>query len=192
MEIIIRVAREEDAEALLNIYAYYVKNTAITFEHEVPTLEDFTRRIKETLKEYPYFVALIDGQIVGYVYAGKFRTRASYVWSASTSIYIDNRYHGLGIGKKLYATLESILEKQNVINVYAAIADPAEEDEYLTHNSEHFHEAVGYQVVARYHECGSKFGRWYNLIEMEKVIGVRSCPPKEFIPFELLRGESWN
>ena len=188
MEIKIRIAREEDAEDLLRIYAYYVKNTAITFEHDVPTLEEFTGRIRETLKNYPYLVALIDGRIVGYIYAGRFRTRASYAWSATTSVYVDRQYHRLGIGKRLYAELETILAKQNVINVYAGVADPVKEDEYLTHNSEHFHEAMGYQVVARYHECGSKFGRWYNIIEMEKIIGKRTCPPQAFIPFRELRG----
>ncbi len=187
MEILIRIAREEDAEDLLNIYAHYVKNTAITFEHEVPTLEEFTSRISETLKNYPYLVVVIDGKIAGYIYAGRFRTRASYAWSASTSIYIDKQYHRRGIGKLLYAELEKILVKQNVVNVYAGAADPVEEDEYLTRNSEYFHEAMGYKVVARYHECGSKFGRWYNLIEMEKIIGERTCPPKEFIPFNELK-----
>ena len=186
-EISIRVATEEDAEALLSIYAYYVENTAITFEHEVPTLEEFKNRIKETLKNYPYLVAVVDGKIVGYIYASRFRTRASYAWSASTSIYLDKQYHRLGIGKMLYEKLESILIKQNVINVYAGAADPVEEDEYLTRNSEHFHEAIGYKTVARYHECGSKFGRWYNLLEMEKIIGKRTYPPKEFISFDKLQ-----
>lgn len=186
MEIQIRVAREEDAKDLLNIYAHYVKNTAITFEHEVPSLEEFTGRIKETLKDYPYLVALAEDKIVGYIYASRFRTRAAYAWSASTSIYIDEQYHRMGIGKRLYAELESILGKQNVVNVYAGAADPVEEDEYLTRNSEHFHESIGYNVVARYCGCGSKFGRWYNLIEMEKVLGKRTCPPKEFIPFSKL------
>lgn len=186
MGILIRVAGEEDAEELLNIYAYYVENTAITFEHEVPTLEEFAIRIKETLNEYPYLVALVDGKIAGYIYASRFRTRASYAWSASTSIYIDKQYHKMGIGKMLYAELENILVKQNVVNVYAGVADPVEEDEFLTHNSEQFHEAIGYKVVARYHECGSKFGRWYNLVEMEKIIGKRMCPPKEFVPFKQL------
>lgn len=189
MEILIRTAREEDAQDLLNIYAYYVKNTAITFEYEVPTLEEFACRIQETLNEYPYLVALVDGKIAGYSYASKFRTRAAYAWSASTSIYIDRKYQGMGIGKRLYAELESILVQQNVVNVYAAIADPVEEDEYLTRNSERFHRAVGYEVVARFRQCGSKFGRWYNLIEMEKVIGERTCPPKEFIPFSELKGK---
>lgn len=189
MDIEIRVAREEDAKELFNIYAYYVANTAITFEHEVPTIAEFTGRIKETLKQYPYLVALIDGKIAGYIYAGKFRTRASYAWSASTSVYIDKKYRRMGIGKILYEELERILAKQNIINVYAGIASPVQEDEYLTRNSEYFHESIGYKMVAKYHECASKFGKWYDLIEMEKIIGERSCPPKEFVPFEKLIDE---
>lgn len=183
MNIMIRIAKEEDAQELLNIYSYYVENTAITFEHEVPSLEEFTTRIRDTLKKYPYLVAEVDGKIVGYVYASIFRTRASYAWSASTSIYVEKNYHKQGIRKRLYTELENILVKQNVINLYAGAADPVEEDEYLTRNSEHFHEAMGYKVVARYHECGSKFGRWYNLLEMEKVIGERTCSPKRFIDY---------
>lgn len=187
MDILIRVAREEDAARLLDIYAYYVENTAITFEHEVPSFEEFSNRIKETLCNYPYLVAVVDGKIAGYIYAGRFRTRASYAWSASSSIYLDKQYHRMGIGKMLYKKLESILRMQNVMNIYAGAADPVKEDEYLTHNSERFHEAIGYKVVARYHECGSKFGRWYNLIEMEKIIGERTCPPKAFIPFGMIK-----
>lgn len=183
MDISIRIAGESDAEALLNIYKFYVENTAVTFECEAPTPEEFIRRIRETLSNYPYLAAVADGKIVGYIYAGRFRARASYAWSASTSIYIDRQYHRMGIGKMLYAELEKILAKQNVVSVYAGIASPTEEDEYLTRSSERFHEAIGYSVVARYHGCASKFGRWYNLIEMEKSIGTRDCPPRAFIPF---------
>ena len=93
----------------------------------------------------------------------------------------------MGIGRLLYERLEEILKKQNVTNLYAGAADPVEEDEYLTRNSELFHEAVGYKTVARFHKCGSKFGRWYNLLEMEKIIGEHCCPPKEFIPFRDLK-----
>lgn len=186
MDVLIRTAREEDAEALLNIYAYYVLHTAVTFEYEVPTIEEFRNRIKTTLQNYPYYVAITEGRIVGYIYAGRLGTRAAYAWSAITSIYIDRQFHGMGIGKKLYAELEKTLAKQHVVNVYARVADPIEEDEYLTHNSEHFHKAIGYEISGRWHKCGNKFGRWYNLIEMEKFIGEHICPPEVFIPYEKL------
>jgi len=187
MEITIRTASVKDAPKLLEIYEYYVKNTAITFEFEVPTLAEFEQRITTTLQNYPYLVAEVDGNIAGYVYASRFRARAAYDWSASTSIYLSKKYQRLGIGRMLYERLEEILKKQNIINIYAGVADPVEEDEYLTRNSERFHEAMGYKTVARFHQCGSKFGRWYNLLEMEKIIGEHCCPPKEFIPFRDLK-----
>ena len=83
----IRVATKEDAEALLAIYAPYVEKTAITFEYEVPSIEEFRCRIQETLKKYPYLVAEKNGKIVGYAYAGAFHARPAYDWAVETSIY---------------------------------------------------------------------------------------------------------
>lgn len=184
MNLLIRIAKEDDAEELLKIYSYYVKNTAITFEQKVPSLEEFSNRIKETLINYPYLVAIVDGKIIGYIYASRFRTRESYICSAATSIYIEKSYQRKGIGKKLYSELCNILLKQNITNVYAGAADPIEEDEYLTHNSEYFHKSMGFEIVAKYNKCAIKFGKWYNLIEMEKIIGEHSNQQKDFIPFK--------
>lgn len=186
MNLLIRIAKEDDAEELLKIYSYYVKNTAITFEQKVPSLEEFSNRIKETLINYPYLVAIVDGKIIGYIYASRFRTRESYICSAATSIYIEKSYQRKGIGKKLYSELCNILLKQNITNVYAGVADPIEEDEYLTHNSEYFHKSMGFEIVAKYNKCAIKFGKWYNLIEMEKIIGEHSNQQKDFIPFKSL------
>ena len=186
MNLLIRIAKEDDAEELLKIYSYYVKNTAITFEQKVPSLEELSNRIKETLINYPYLVAIVDGKIIGYIYASRFRTRESYICSAATSIYIEKSYQRKGIGKKLYSELCNILLKQNITNVYAGAADPIEEDEYLTHNSEYFHKSMGFEIVAKYNKCAIKFGKWYNLIEMEKIIGEHSNQQKDFIPFKSL------
>ena len=186
MNLLIRIAKEDDAEELLKIYSYYVKNTAITFEQKVPSLEEFSNRIKETLINYPYLVAIVDGKIIGYIYASRFRTRESYICSAATSIYIEKSYQRKGIGKKLYSELCNILLKQNITNVYAGVANPIEEDEYLTHNSEYFHKSMGFEIVAKYNKCANKFAKWYNLIEMEKIIGEHSNQQKDFIPFKSL------
>lgn len=186
MNLLIRIAKEDDAEELLKIYSYYVKNTAITFEQKVPSLEEFSNRIKETLINYPYLVAIVDGKIIGYIYASRFRTRESYICSAATSIYIEKSYQRKGIGKKLYSELCNILLKQNITNVYAGAADPIEEDEYLTHNSEYFHKSMGFEIVGKYNKCANKFAKWYNLIEMEKIIGEHSNQQKDFIPFKSL------
>ena len=86
-EIKIRPATEADAAEILNIYAPYITDTAITFEYDVPTLEEFTGRIRHTLEKYPYLVAVRDSEIIGYAYAGAFYGRAAYDWSAETTIY---------------------------------------------------------------------------------------------------------
>ena len=185
--VLIRVAELSDASELQKIYSYYVENTAISFEYIPPTVEEFTERIRNTKKIFPYLVAEIDGKVVGYIYASKFAGRPAYDWSAESSIYIDKDHRRMGIGKKLYEELERILILQNVTNLYAGASDPMEdEDEYLTRNSQHFHEAIGFEVVARFHGCGNKFNRWYNVIRMEKFISEKKCPPEKFIPFSEL------
>ena len=87
MPIQIRAAVPTDAPALLAIYAPYVEQTAITFEYDVPAEAEFTRRIADTLQNYPYLVAEQDGVPVGYAYAGKFHERVAYDWSVDCLLY---------------------------------------------------------------------------------------------------------
>ena len=92
-----------------------------------------------------------------------------------------------GIGKKLYKALEKILGMQNIINVDACITYPEQEDEYVTKNSAQDHTHLGYHIVGRFYKSGYKFGRWYDMVWMEKYIGKHEQPPKEIIPFSKLR-----
>ena len=97
----LRIATVEDAEAILDIYQYYILNTAITYEYVVPSIEEFRGRIQNTLEQYPYLVCERDGEIVGYAYASRLHPRAAYDYSAESSIYVR---HGLtkgGVGKEL-------------------------------------------------------------------------------------------
>lgn len=151
-EYFIRMATVEDASALLEIYAPYVKDTAITFEYSVPSEEEFRRRIECVLSKYPYLVAEKEGEIVGYAYASPFHIRAAYEWAVETSIYIKKDKKNQGIGKKLYEELERLLKLQNILNLYACIAYPETEDEYLTKNSVHFHQHLGYRMVGEIDE----------------------------------------
>ena len=167
----VRTATIEDAEELLNIYAYYVKNTAITFEYEVPSIEEFQHRISKTLEKYPYLVIEKEGKIFGYAYAGALKERAAYGWCVELSIYLDNKAQKCGFGRILYEALENELKAQGYLNLYACIGYPIEEDAYLTKNSAQFHEHLGYRRIGEFHKCGYKFGRWYNMIWMEKIIG---------------------
>ena len=167
----IRSATREDAERLLEIYSYYVENTAISFEYDAPSLEDFTNRIVNTLKKFPYLVVEEDGVAQGYSYAGPFKERAAYNHSCEISIYLARESKGRGYGRKLYEALETALKAEGILNLYACIGDPIIEDEYLTKNSEQFHQHLGFVKVGEFHKCGYKFGRWYNMIWMEKIIG---------------------
>ena len=167
----IRPANVRDTEKLLSIYAYYVRSTAITFEYEVPTPEEFQGRIVSIMEKYPYLVLEADGEILGYAYSRAFVGRAAYRHSSEVTIYVDHNARGLGYGRKLYEELENRLKEAGILNLYACIGDPVEEDEYLTRNSEQFHRHMGFSKVGTFHQCGYKFGRWYNMIWMEKIIG---------------------
>ena len=96
--ITIRTANLDDAAALLAVYAPYVEQTAITFEYEVPSLEEFRGRIAHTLRRYPYLAAEESGEILGYAYTGPFGERAAYSWAVETSIYLRQDVRGQGLG----------------------------------------------------------------------------------------------
>jgi L-amino acid N-acyltransferase YncA len=167
----IRSANIRDAERLQEIYAYYVEHTAISFEYDVPTIGEFKSRMENTLRKYPYLVLEADGVIQGYAYAGAFVGRAAYDRSCEVTIYLDRSATKRGFGRMLYEALENALKSMGILNLYACIGDPVVEDEYLNRNSEQFHQHLGFTRVGEFHKCGYKFGRWYNMIWMEKIIG---------------------
>ena len=179
----IRTVRPEDAKNLLDIYAYYVEETAISFETEVPSVEEFKIRIEEILKSYPYIVACDNDELLGYAYLHPFVGRKAYELSAETTIYLNPVKKKMGIGKKLYSVLEDIAKAQNITNLYSCIGYVDFEDEYLNNNSVEFHEHMGYRMVGKFENCGHKFDRWYHMVWMEKIIGEHKEIPK-FISFE--------
>ena len=180
----IRLARIEDAPALQAIYAPYVLDTAITFEYEPPTVEQFAERMSTTMAFYPYVVAELDGRPVGYAYAGVFKGRPAYDWAVETSIYVERGQAGKGIGRALHDALEHALTAQGILNMYACIAVPCgEEDETLTRNSQQFHEHLGYRLVGEFYQCGYKGGRWYNMVWMEKMLGAHGPNQAPVSPF---------
>lgn len=179
----IRVATIEDAAALVEIYRYYIEKTAITFEYDVPSIEEFERRIQTTLEKFPYYVVEEEGEVLGYAYSGPFASRKAFSWSAEISIYLKQGQQKKGYGKKLYQLMEAKLKELGYQNVYACIATPEVEDEYLTNNSVQYHEYMGYRLVGEFKRCGYKFDRWYHIVWMEKWIGKHESPieePKSF------------
>ncbi len=172
--LLIRSVTPADAESLLAIYGPYITDTAITFEYDIPSIEEFRGRIQNTLKSYPYICAQKDGQILGYAYAGVFKARAAYMYSVELSIYVKKDFRGCGIGKKLYTELEKQLKNQGIKNLYACIAVPTkEEDQYLDFSSQNFHSHMGFSKVGTFTDCAKKFDRWYSMIWMEKILSSK-------------------
>ena len=167
---VVRDVKLSDAERIRTIYSYYVESTAVSFEYDVPSIEEFENRISKTIENFPYYVVEDEGVVIGYAYAGPFVGRIAYRFSAELSIYIGKDSKGKGCGRMLYDALEKELSKRGFTNLYACIGDPIEEDEYLTRDSEHFHEHMGFKKVGTFYKCGYKFGRWYNMIWVEKII----------------------
>ncbi len=187
----IRPALPEDAAALLEIYAPYVRETAISFEYAVPDLETFRGRIENTLKKYPYLAAESAGEILGYAYLGPFKTRDAYSWAVETTIYLKQGLGRQGLGRRLYEALEAVAAAQHITNFNACIASPPEEgDAYVTRNSIAFHAHMGYRLVGEFRQCGYKFGRWYNMVWMEKHISAHVPRPEPVIPFPELPAET--
>lgn len=170
--IVIRLAVPEDAEAILNIYAGYIRNTVITFEVEVPTVEAFQTRMEQIQEQFPWLVCEIDGVIAGYAYASKHAQRAAYRWSADLSVYIDEKYHRRHIAAALYAALYEMLKAQGYYTVYAGVSTP-------NPKSEAFHLAQGFEVVGVYPNVGYKLGKWCTLTWYGLPLQEYSDTPQE-------------
>src|ERR1019366_5297969 len=125
----IRILTPADYAAMLDIYKPYVISTAITFEYDVPALNDFSERIKNISSHYPCLVCEKDGEIIGYCYSGIHRVKTAYQWSTECTIYIAQSYHGKGIAKELYKALFAILKLQGFVNVYAGVVVPNPQSE---------------------------------------------------------------
>ncbi len=169
-ELKIRDVRTGDADRLQEIYAYYVLNTAVSFEYSAPSVDEFRRRIERTQAEYPYLVSEARGSVIGYAYAGRYNVRDAYAWTATASIYIDRDFRRHGAGALLYRKLEEKLREKGIVNLLAGVVYCGREDEYLTHDSFRFHLKMGFSQVARMPGIGKKFGRWYDLLWMQKKL----------------------
>ena len=170
MSLLIRDVKTEDAARLAEIYSYYVLNTAVSFEYEAPSADEFRQRIAKTTARFPYLVCEKEGRVVGYAYAGEYLPRKAYSWSAASSIYVDKDFRRQGIGRALYDELQKRLREMGMVNLVAGAAYSEEEDEYLTHDSRKFHEKMGFEEVARFRTIGKKFDRWYDLMWMQKKL----------------------
>ena len=174
-----RFATEKDAEEILGIYAPYIEETAITFEYEVPSLPEFSERIADIMKKYPWIIYEEEGKILGYAYGGPEYTRAAYQWTVETSVYLAKEARGKGIGTALYEKILDILKKQNFCVCYVLINDDNEASIKL-------HEKLGFKQNGYRKNCGYKFGKWHSVVFFEKQLNEFSVPPKPVIPINEL------
>lgn len=175
----IRPIEISDAEKVLEIYRPFIENTNITFEYTVPNLNEWKERIYTVSKQFPWLVADLDGEILGYAYAAKHRDRIAYSWCCEASVYLSDKAQGKGLAKILYEKLFEILKIQGYINVYAILTSP-------NPKSEKFHENFGFNNVGRFYKAGFKLGEWHNTRWMQLHLNEHEIPPREIIPFSEL------
>lgn len=159
----VRTVTLNDVQELLDIYSYYVLNTTITFEYDTPSINEFTQRIQKITQKYPYLVATLDDEIIGYAYATSYKERAAYDWSVETTVYVKETYQGIGVGKALYTHLEHALKEMNIVNMLACIT-------YPNPKSIEFHTKFGFEQVGHFHKVGYKFNEWRDIVWMQKSI----------------------
>ncbi len=162
----IRSAQPADVPAMLSIYDEFVRNTAVSFEYETPTPQEFSERLRAHIAVYPWLVYEENGAVLGYAYAGRAFERAAYAWNAEISCYLAPQARGRGVGRRLYAQIEEILSDMGVRKVFAVVTS-------ANAPSVAFHRALGYRDAARFKDVGFKHGAWYDVLWLEKQL----CPP---------------
>ena len=172
----LRIAARRDVPAMCAIYGEYVKTTTATFEYDPPTEEELMRRFDTYTKQFPWLVWEENGVLLGYVYASAPYPRPAYGWCAEPTIYLKPEARGREIGRKLYAALEKLLQKQGYQVLYALVCDE-------NTASQRFHEKMGYHKQAHFPNCGFKFGRWLGLYWMEKRLSDVIIPNRPPIPW---------
>jgi phosphinothricin acetyltransferase len=152
----LRPVRTDDAAAIAAIYNPYVLDTVISFEHAPVSEADMAERIRDYTALYPWLVAQVDGKVVAYAYASRWRTRAAYDYALESTVYVDKAYTGRGIAKPLYLALLAELKSRGVRAVLGCIALPNDASVAL-------HEKCGFVKVAHFPQVGRKFERWIDV-----------------------------
>jgi L-amino acid N-acyltransferase YncA len=171
-ERVVRDATEDDATACALIYAPYVTDTAISFELVPPSPAQLAERIAAAQRTHAWLVLVDDDCVVGYSYAGRYKSRAAYRWSCEVSVYIDRDRHGTGFGRALYTALFARLVERGFRTAVAGMTLPNDASAGL-------HRALGFEPVGTYRAIGWKHGRWHDVAWLQRSIGTAEDPPRE-------------
>ncbi|MDZ4823324.1 MAG: GNAT family N-acetyltransferase [Flavobacteriales bacterium] len=167
----IRNISPEDAIGILNIYAPYVLNSAITFEYDVPSVDEMKNRILHYTEKYPWLVAEDEGKIIGYAYASTYRERTAYQWCCESSVYVSEDVKGKGLAHLLYDRLFELLTAQGICNVYGIITLP-------NPVSEKFHSKCGFESFAVFKNVGYKLEAWHDVLWMVRFLNEHNSAPR--------------
>jgi len=159
----IRSATPADAEAIRDIYNYYIQYSISTFELEPLSKDEVVRRIERVTQKFPWIVFEDKSNIAGYAYADEWKTRKAYAFSVESTVYLKKAYFGRGIGSELYLFLIKELRKRNIHAVIAGISLPNKASVSL-------HEKLGFKKIARFREVGYKFNKWIDVGYWELIL----------------------
>ena len=161
MSLVIRPSRDDDVASIAPIYAESVATGTASWEVEPPSVEEFAARRREILaKAFPYFVAELDGNVVGYSYASSYRSRIGYRFTIEDSVYVSPAAAGRGIGKALLNRLVEACRERGFRSMVAVIGDSNNRASIA------LHEACGFHLVGVFPELGFKFDRWLDSVQM--------------------------
>lgn len=174
--IYIRPASPNDLADMLEIYRPFVENTAVTFEYETPTPEEFLHRYHKITPFFPWLVCEYDGLLAGYAYATRYRIRSAYQWDAELSIYVHQNYYGRHIGPALYRSLMRMLTLQGFFYAHALVTLPNDKSLRL-------HRELGFKTVCVFERTGFKQGRWRDVAELRASLAELPDTPTPPEPF---------
>lgn len=170
----IRPATTADAAAIQAIYAPFVSETPVSFEEDVPSVEEMAHRIQQVQLKLPWLVCEEEGELLGYAYATPHRARAAYRWSVDVTVYTGPKARRKGVGRSLYTELLRQLTELGYFNAFAGITLPNDASVGL-------HEAMGFERIATYRNVGFKCGRWHDTGWWQKTLRESTVAPNELL-----------
>lgn len=185
MPAVIRLAVADDADQIQKIYAPIVRDTAISFELEIPSVSEMQHRILSTLEKMPWLFCENNGAVLGYAYAGSHRSRAAYQWSVDVSVYVDANYRGKRVGQALYRSLFDLLVLQGFRTAYAGITLPNAASVGL-------HESLGFLPVGIYRSVGYKLDSWHDVGWYLTINHDDSAPATPLLLPEAMGSSEWD